>query len=215
MGKVNQGIPKDLVEFLANEYSLSTFVEGGTYKGNTARYASQIFKNVHTIEASPIMYKIASDNLNNYKNVNVLLGDTRNNLRKIIENSNHILYWLDSHWSGGNTYGKDDECPLIEELKIIFGKKHSFVILIDDARLFTSPPPIPHKIEGWPTIDEVLSVIPKGYKVFIYEDVIYILPVSEVKIFQEFVQKKDHAISKKQLKNIIFNLINHFRNLHD
>lgn len=201
MGKVRMGIPRDNVEFIAKKLSLATFIEGGTYKGKTARYASKVFDNVLTIEMSEIMYAEASKNLADVENVKVLKGDTRIHIKKLTKKYDNTLYWLDSHWSGGNTYGESDECPLLEELQIIFKNQHNFAVLIDDARLFMSPPPLPHEIESWPTLREITDIIPKGYEIFIYEDVIYVLPKSSTKPFQVFIQNVDYEREEKLLRN--------------
>lgn len=201
MGQVRMGIPRKNVEFLAKELSLTNFIEGGTYKGKTARYASKVFENVNTIEMSEVMFAEASRNLNDLQNVTVLKGDTREHIKKLAVELDNTLYWLDSHWSGGNTYGENDECPLLEELNLIFKNQNNFAILIDDARLFMSPPPIPHRIESWPTLREIIRIIPERYEVFIYEDVIYVLPKSITKAFQMFIQKIDYEREKKLLKN--------------
>ena len=69
---------------------------------------------------SDIMFEIAKENLKDTNNITLLKGDTREHLDSIIANNENILFWLDAHWSGGDTYGEEDECPLIDELRIIF-----------------------------------------------------------------------------------------------
>jgi hypothetical protein len=73
----------------------------------------------------------------------LIYGDSREELGPIIEREDNILFWLDAHWSGGETYGESDQCPLIKELEVIFrySKEKNFAILIDDVRLFLAPPP--------------------------------------------------------------------------
>ncbi len=154
MGLVNFGVPEDDVQFFKRLFKLNVFVEGGTYKGDTARNMSRLFEKVYTIEKSDVMYEIAKQNLKNNLNVILLKGDTREYIPKILDDNDNILFWLDSHWSGGDTYGEGDECPLIEELKIIFQyKDRNYIILIDDARLFLSPPPHPHNFTYWPSFE--------------------------------------------------------------
>jgi hypothetical protein len=106
------------------------------------------------------------------------LGDSRKILNSIIENEDNILFWLDAHWSGGNTYGENDECPLIEELNVIFKFKKNYAILIDDARLFLAPPPLPHNFLNWPLILDISNTIPKDFDLLIHDYVIHIFPIS-------------------------------------
>lgn len=135
---------------------------------------SHKFKKVYTIEKSDIMYQKAQENINNITNVILLKGDSREHLPNILDKNENILFWLDAHWSGGDTHGKDDECPLMEELKIIFSYSKNYVIFIDDARLFLAPPPYPHNFRNWPSIKEIVNLIPYGKEITIFEDVIYI-----------------------------------------
>ena len=136
------------------------------------------------------MIELSRKRLDGIDNIIQLNGDTRDHLKKILSNNDNILFWLDSHWSGGETYGKNDECPLLEELKIIFNSRlKNFVILIDDARLFLSPPPLPHEIINWPNIRQIFNFIPSSYDVVISEDVIIIFPVSTN--FLKFMQNKN------------------------
>jgi hypothetical protein len=118
------------------------------------------------------------------------MGDTREYFDNILENNDNILFWLDSHWSGGDTYGENDECPLMDELKIIFKYTKNYVILIDDARLFIAPPPKPHRIENWPSIKEIVNILPHEWDLIIYNDVIYLFPNNFSRKFKEFIQEK-------------------------
>ena len=92
------------------------------------------------------------------------------------------IFWLDAHWSGGETYGINDECPLIEEIKIINNTKLNHIILIDDARLFIKPPPPPHKPEQWANISQIISQINEieNRYCFIADDVIGVVPNSSL-----------------------------------
>jgi hypothetical protein len=188
MGLINFGVPEREAEYLKNSLKLDVFVEGGTYKGGTAKSMSNKFKKVYTIEKSDVMYDIAKENLKNISNVSMLKGDTREHLSGILENNDNILFWLDSHWSGGDTYGEEDECPLLEELEIIFQYHKNFVILIDDARLFLAPPPLPHKFKNWQTITDIVQVMPDDWNILEYEDVIYLFSEKGSDEFKSFLQ---------------------------
>jgi len=188
MGSVHFGAPETQIRYLIKQMALSVFFEGGTYKGGTAARASRMVERVITVERSETMFAIAQSTLSTLKNVTMLKGDTRSHLKSVLDDNDNILFWLDAHWSGGNTYGDGDECPLLDELRIIFGVKRNCVILIDDARLFLAPPPLPHKLQFWPTIKEIVGVLPDDWDVVVHEDVIYLLPHSMVLRFREFLQ---------------------------
>lgn len=198
MGLVNFGVPEKETEFLKEILKLDIFVEGGTYQGGTAKNMSDVFRTVLTIEKSDVMYDKAKENLNDILNVTMLKGDTREHLHSILKSYDNILLWLDAHWSGGQTYGEKDECPLIEELKIIFGYNKNYAVLIDDARLFLAPPPSPHVINEWPSLTDIVKIIPDNWELIVFKDVIYIIPESVSYQFKSFLQ---NLITKEYSKN--------------
>ena len=189
MGLINFGVPEKETEYLKDTMKLDVFVEGGTYKGGTAKNMSEKFSKVYTIEKSDAMFDIARENLKDIPNVVMLKGDTREHLHGVLENNDNIIFWLDAHWSGGETYGEEDECPLIEELEIIFKYDKNYIILIDDARLFLAPPPSPHKIEKWPSLTDILKILPVNWELLEFEDVIYLFPKNVNDEFKIFMQK--------------------------
>lgn len=189
MGLINFGVPKKETDYLKRILELDVFVEGGTYKGGTAKEMSEFFRKVITIEKSDVMHGIAKQNLKDISNITMLNGDTREHLIKILENNDNIFFWLDAHWSGGDTYGKEDECPLIEELEVIFDYPKNYVILIDDARLFLAPPPYPHNFNNWQSITDIARVIPDSWELLVYEDVIYLYPKKIDTKFKTFIQE--------------------------
>ena len=73
------------------------------------------------------------------------------------EHKSNSLFWLDTHWCSSNSYGEEDQCPLMKEIEIINTSKADSIILIDDARLFLSPPPLPNSSHFYPGIAEVIE----------------------------------------------------------
>ena len=180
MGIVRMGPPADLMLGLKQRYELKHFVETGTYYGGTAVWAASHFDRVTTIEYSRVIYEETSARLASIENINFIFGDSRTELRKIIaELTRPAIFWLDSHWSGGETHGENDQCPLVEEIRAINVSHHSHFVFIDDARLFMSPPPRPHRIHQWPSIGEIIETLKSGshnYYLVVIEDVIVAVP---------------------------------------
>jgi len=180
MGIVTQGIPQQIVIDLARLNGSTVFVETGTFQGVTTRWASNYFAIVHTIERAESLYSLHGSELASIKGVTTHLGDSKEILPQIVRDlhGQRAVYWLDGHWSGGETAGKNDECPLLEELACLSNRVED-IILIDDARLFLSAPPLPHDPFQWPTIADIVNVLPvsagKPY-VQIVDDVIFIVP---------------------------------------
>src|SRR5262249_42701322 len=137
---------------------IQTFVETGTHYGETAAWAAGEFDRVVTIEAAPHLHDHALASCGHLKNVEFLLGDSREVLPGVVaELTAPAIFWLDGHFCGGQTAGAESECPLLHELGAIRTSSLDHTILIDDARLFLCAPPRPHKSEDWPSIDEVID----------------------------------------------------------
>ncbi len=179
MGMYTMGVPKQLVLSLQKQFNIQTFVETGTFNGGTCTWASEHFKKVITVENSKVIHERTSTKFKHLTNIDFLFGHSLEHLKNIVANLNEpAIFWLDAHWSGGDTYGVNDECPLIEELHIINSSKINHVILIDDARMFVKPPKPPHKAEQWANISQIiteLNMIGDRY-CFIADDVIGAVP---------------------------------------
>ena len=73
-------------------------------------------------------------------NVHIFMGNSGTILPKIIKQiptNKTITFWLDAHYSGGQTSFFEKKCPILDELNSI--KEHiikEHTILIDDMRLF-------------------------------------------------------------------------------
>ena len=142
MGSARMGPPRELVQQLRDACHTTHFIETGTHQGYTAQWAATCFSQVTTVEFSQELYTTATKKWAHLNNVNFLYGDSRRVLAQMVpELKSTAIFWLDAHWSGGPTYGQGDECPLLDELSIIINDSRPHVILIDDARLFTAPPP--------------------------------------------------------------------------
>ncbi|MCI0448100.1 hypothetical protein L0152_33390 [bacterium] len=201
MGIIRIGPPEELILLVQKHKSIAVFVETGTYFGGTAFWASKHFEKVITVENSEKLYQQAKEKYGDVGNIEFVLGDTRKELRRIVPTlASQAIFWLDSHWSGGETFGMNDECPIIVELEIIANSNCNHVLLIDDARLFASPPPIPHKLEQWPTLTELFSVIKRMYPdsyVVIFEDVVICVPSEMKALVSEFCQIQNSAFWRK------------------
>ena len=185
MGSVRLGIDGDLALALRDHFKLKYFVETGTWKGGTATWAADHFERVFTIEGWQKRWLGLTARLElAYPNISFLFGDSRTKLAEVLAGFDEpVLLWLDAHWLGDSriAHEQKDECPIREELQAV--NAHPFaanmVILIDDARLFTAPPPYPHDPDQWPNIDEVIGLLSEYPRfIHIHEDVIYAIPAS-------------------------------------
>lgn len=207
MGNIRLGPPTDLIKQIADTYGINVFVETGTYYGKTALWASSIFKQTITVEYSREIYET---NLQTYKDnsdISFKFGDSRAVLKEIVPTfTESAIFWLDGHWSGAETYGAEDQCPLIDEILTINLSPVPHFILIDDARLFTSPPPLPNRIDQWPTIKEVMDALCSGgkdYYVVIMEDVIIAAPNFAREFIAGYCQTLNTELWQKDSEQII------------
>lgn len=193
MGIVRMGPPEDVVKFLKEKYCVSTFVETGTFLGNTAKWAASLFEKVLTIEFEEKFYKESHEKYSYIDNIRFINGDSRNALKDIVRNERgSILFWLDAHWCGMGSYGENDQCPLMEEISIINESIVPHFILIDDARLFLAPPPLPNKIGFYPGISELINILINKHNRYlaIIEDVIIAVPFNCKPEMQALLQEK-------------------------
>jgi hypothetical protein len=175
-------IPLDLAERLANELSIRRAVETGTFLGDSTRKLIRAFATVETIELSARLARRAQLRFLLRPSVTVRHGKSAALLRPAREPT---LYWLDAHWSGGITAGEEYECPLLDELRATSPGTDRDCYLVDDAALFTQPPPRPHKPEQWPSLQEIkqlVRVLRPGYSTAVVDDVIAIVPSAVVHV---------------------------------
>jgi len=202
-------VPQDLTLQLIGRFDLEAFVETGTYTGATAAWAAEYFTQVITIEYSQTLYERAVADHGELDNISFIFGDSRSKLKKIVSELNHsALFWLDSHWCGADSYGEEDECPLIEEIQAIRCSEYEHFIFIDDARLFLSPPHRPHNIKYWPTLWQIMSAIQVGeqdYYITIHQDVILAVPNNATAILSGWLQEENTQSWLQEQKRLAAN----------
>lgn len=186
MGIVNFSIPKSLVLKFHQFKPIDNFIETGTYLGGTTFWAAEHFSKVYTIEIDENLSKAAASKPGCPKHIEFLVGDSKTVLPALMRRGleGTCLFWLDGHWCMGGG-GKEEECPLLDELAAIQSKQDS-IILIDDARCFLGPLPPPHESSHWPRIDEVFKKITElfpTHRFTIMDDVIVVLPPEYVPVF--------------------------------
>jgi hypothetical protein len=153
------GLSRELSVALRDRLGLRRGIETGTLHGGGARLMSELFDTAVSIELSETLHAAASDALRDVPNVALLQGDSRTLLPTLQDASLPTLYFLDGHWSGGETAGEGAECPVLEEIAAIAAGHPDDCLVVDDARLFAASPPPPHDPAAWPTLIEVLDAI--------------------------------------------------------
>jgi hypothetical protein len=91
-----------------------SFVESGSYLGDTAALAAQYFDRVDTIELSQDLHRAAKERFATVSNVRVHQGDSGRVLRDILpEITRPKIFWLDGHYSEGITSRGEDNTPIL------------------------------------------------------------------------------------------------------
>lgn len=135
-------LDRGFLELLHDDYrKYPIFIETGTHNGGTTFALEPYFSKIHTIEFSEKYYNRTKSTYRGNK-INFILGDSsivfKSLLPTITEDS---VFFLDGHWSSGDTGKSEKDCPLVEEITHInnlFTK--SAIIIIDDFRLFGLSP---------------------------------------------------------------------------
>lgn len=182
-------VPEQLVRDLHDRLGLERAVETGTYRGEGTRVLADVFERVVTIEIAPELARAAAKSLSPLRNVEVICGDSCDVLPKLVDPARPTLYWLDGHWSGGETGGERHECPVLAELAALSGGHPEDCILIDDARLFLAPPPPPHDADEWPRYREVEDALRVGRpsrSINVAHDVVVSVPQRAADVADEF-----------------------------
>jgi len=146
---------QQLIDIVPAFNDFPIFVETGTHMGNTIFAMEPYFQELHTIEIKEEFYDIVKNSYKGSK-INFYLGDSITELNQIVEKLNgNAIFFLDGHWSSGDTGRGEKDVPLLEELKQIMENfKYSAIVIIDDLRLFGSCPEHESCNEDWSEISE-------------------------------------------------------------
>ena len=175
----------DLAIALRDTYNITTFIETGLFKGDTARWASEHFSKVISIELDPGYIKRAKDE---GVKVRIIQGDSAVELPRVIKRLKApALFWLDAH-KIKNHDTPIAECPLIAELEAIRATGVKHLIMIDDARYFVERPPLPHDVTQWPTMDDIKAALPDGYSAIVWQAAILAMPQEAMPVVRRFVE---------------------------
>ena len=191
MGLHSMGPPEALILALKPHAGWAEFIETGTFYGETTQWAADHFDRVTTIELSEAYHAAAKVRFRNRTSVRVLHGNSADVLREVIPLlSRSAIFWLDAHWSGLDTAGRESECPLLGELGVINASDVIHTVLVDDARLFQAPPPRPHRADHWPDLSTtVATLVNDGRRhVVLFDDVFVAVPIGMKKQLTGWLQ---------------------------
>jgi len=113
------------------------FIETGTNEGHTTFSLEPYFDKIYTIEFSEKYYNNTKQKYKGNK-INFMLGDSSIVFNSLLPNiTDKCIFFLDGHWSCGDTGKSSKDCPLDEEITHINNLfQNEAIIIIDDFRLF-------------------------------------------------------------------------------
>jgi hypothetical protein len=127
------GSPTRLAAFeeLKRRCSFDAVVETGTYRGETTIYFASAGCPVYSSEVNPRYLGYAQVRLRFRSNVHFCLGDSRQFLRRLIQDTSvpkdRVFFYLDAHWH--------EDLPLREEVGMIFRHWTRPVVMVDDFQV--------------------------------------------------------------------------------
>ncbi|MCP5405425.1 MAG: hypothetical protein H6922_04285 [Pseudomonadaceae bacterium] len=161
---------------IAQVYGLETFVETGTYLGETVRFMAPHFKKIVSYELSAKLHKANVKKLAKLKNVELLCGDSGDLIQGTLAKlKSPALFWLDAHYSGGATARGVLDSPIGAELNAVLSHKvRGHVVVIDDSRDFLG-------LGGYPTIGQLQAFVLQypDYMLRLKDDLLIVAPARE------------------------------------
>ena len=146
----------------AKEFDTSTFVETGTHTGSTLFSVKDHFDRLYSIELGQKLYNAAVIKFKGIEKISLIYGDSGVELKKLVALlACKSLFWLDAHWSWGNTAKGNTDSALHSELPAVLSLPEEMgnVILIDDTYSM-------HDGDGYLSVDTIIDRISKSYPTY-------------------------------------------------
>jgi hypothetical protein len=125
---------------IRNAFTNATWIETGTFLGETTELLSRHGSFVYSIEPEPTLYTNASERFKSHTNVKILNGISEVVFPTLLPKiSGDVNFWLDGHYSEGITFKGPQDTPILDELMHISQNLSNFnqiSVMIDDARCF-------------------------------------------------------------------------------
>lgn len=132
-----------------------TWIETGTYLGDTSAFLARISSRVFTIEPDGELFRRAVKRFAANKKISVIGEPSEEALPQLLPQiQGQVCFWLDGHYSGLRTFEGSVHTPIKAELAAIelhIDRFKEVTILIDDVRLFAD------QSEDYPPLDYIVD----------------------------------------------------------
>ena len=143
---------------LRNGLTDATWVETGTYRGDTTAALARVARRVVSLEPAADLFAAAQARFRTVPNVELLNAASEEAFPRLLPQlADAVCFWLDGHFSGGPTFKGPSDTPILAELAAIGENLHRWeaaVVLIDDLRLFTGGV---HVYGPYPPLDDLVA----------------------------------------------------------
>jgi hypothetical protein len=178
-------LSRDFVLGLRDAFGARSFVETGTYLGDTLAQLCGDFDTLHSIELSRDYYERASVRFGGQPKIHLINADSTSGFETALGSlpDERAMFWLDAHYSGGDTAKGQSNTPVESELRAILAHpQRSDIILIDDLRYFWRARPgfLQHDaLLGYPSARDLVELLNSGtrqYDCFALSDALLAIP---------------------------------------
>lgn len=143
---------------LRNGLPAATWVETGTFLGQTTQLLAKQNTRVYSIEPDPKLFARARNLFSNHGNVEILSGTSEDVFPTLLPRiKGDVNFWLDGHYSAGITFKGPQDTPILDELECIsrnIGNFSRICVLVDDIRCFN--PRLP-EFASYPSLDTLVG----------------------------------------------------------
>lgn len=185
-------LSREFVLGLRDTFGLKSFVETGTYLGDTLARLSDDFDELYSIELSPDYYARSSARFAGQANIRLINADSTSGLETVLGrlSKERALFWLDAHYSGGDTAKGESNTPVTSELRAVLSQsQRDDIILIDDLRYFWQAQPgfLQHDaLFGYPSVQELIDLLNsegRQYHCYALSDALLAIPSSLSEVY--------------------------------
>jgi len=168
--KTAEGKKRVMLIQYAKRFDLKTFVETGTYKGDTVKtmLLSSLFENIYSVDIDKTRAARAKRRFRSFKFIQCDHGDSAVWLPQVLREINEpALFWLDAHASYEQVLKSGVPTPILDEIRAIVSHRKDHVVLIDDARYYDG------NLKDYPTFDQIKSLFPPEWNCKVIGDIIH------------------------------------------
>lgn len=123
----------------------STWIETGTFEGDTTAFLAQHAAKVISIEPEPRLYAAVVERFRGQPTVELQHGLSEDVLPRVLPQlKGNVSFWLDGHYSAGFTHKGPIDTPIVDELNAIgpaIAGWDKVAVLVDDVRCFEPTDP--------------------------------------------------------------------------